>query len=172
MNRKREIPEISPKIKKYILNRDNNCCQKCGSESDLEIHHIQPIYLNGINDINNLIVLCSYCHKHCPDDYKKFIRYMNVPTKISIYKTRDIVKSYHKYLLFFWSELKYAITSEKMNHSFVIEDYLKLFYEEVNKNYKKTFYYKKKVPFYVFDNLYLKDSIDFVFGKLYNHKEY
>lgn len=51
-------------IRKVILNKQKEC-QICGSSENLEIHHIiQPKSDRDLFfDINNLIVLCSSCHK-------------------------------------------------------------------------------------------------------------
>ena len=39
------------------------CCQKCGSQTNLEAHHRIPIKFGGeIWDLDNLIVLCKRCH--------------------------------------------------------------------------------------------------------------
>lgn len=46
-----------------IIERDNNNCQRCHSEEDLEVHHIhysgEPWEAKDID----LITLCEYCHK-------------------------------------------------------------------------------------------------------------
>lgn len=46
-----------------IIERDNNCCQRCRSEEELEVHHIhyagEPWEAKDIE----LITLCEYCHK-------------------------------------------------------------------------------------------------------------
>lgn len=63
------------KIRREILEFFNYTCQKCKisfTKKDievpyrkrvLEIHHIQPIYENGLNSFENLTVLCRKCHK-------------------------------------------------------------------------------------------------------------
>lgn len=49
--------------RKFILDRDNNVCQKCGShERDLHVHHKVPWRFGGTDDPENLITLCSNCH--------------------------------------------------------------------------------------------------------------
>lgn len=53
-----------------VLRRANNKCENCGSEKKLCIHHKDGNGLNLIrkglkanNDIDNLQVLCVYCHR-------------------------------------------------------------------------------------------------------------
>lgn len=43
--------------------KSNNVCAKCGNNENLCIHHIHPLHLGGNNDINNLVLLCGFCHK-------------------------------------------------------------------------------------------------------------
>lgn len=46
-------------------------CHKCLLEGiDLDIHHILPIQHGGNNEFDNLIFLCSYCHKEYHSIYK------------------------------------------------------------------------------------------------------
>lgn len=44
------------------LIRDNHTCQDCGSQKDLEVHHILPISQGGKNELSNLKTVCSTCH--------------------------------------------------------------------------------------------------------------
>lgn len=54
--------EISAAVKR----RDGYCCRKCGSDEDLEVHHIIPVSKGGTNSQANLITLCHRCHKRQP----------------------------------------------------------------------------------------------------------
>lgn len=54
--------EISAAVKR----RDGYECRKCGSEEDLEVHHIVPVSKGGTNSQANLITLCHRCHKKQP----------------------------------------------------------------------------------------------------------
>lgn len=38
-------------------------CAFCGGKSNLEEHHMIPLFLGGTNDDENLVYLCSNCHK-------------------------------------------------------------------------------------------------------------
>ena len=55
---------------KAVLVRDEYRCQKCGREDSLHVHHIRAVCEEGTNDMDNLIALCSGCHKewHCVEE--------------------------------------------------------------------------------------------------------
>ena len=63
-----------------VFERDNFTCQKCNfrddSKEEIEIHHIVPKFEGGIDEIENLITLCSICHKHAPDKEDEFKEYL------------------------------------------------------------------------------------------------
>ena len=65
---------LDENIRKATLNRDKFTCQLCGAvETRLEAHHITPKRQNGENTLDNLITLCSECHKEVTgkeDNYK------------------------------------------------------------------------------------------------------
>ncbi|AMX85017.1 HNH endonuclease [Geobacillus subterraneus] len=55
---------LDENIRKAVILRDQNTCQKCGrTNCRIEVHHIIPRRLGGSNSIYNLICLCSDCHK-------------------------------------------------------------------------------------------------------------
>lgn len=70
----------SKTLKYKTFKRDKFICQKCGFEDKtglkLEAHHINPLYLGGADDINNLITLCFDCHHYAPDEKQEFEEYM------------------------------------------------------------------------------------------------
>lgn len=54
-----------------ILLRDDYTCQDCGIRGEsgrgpgqVQVHHITPYRLCGSHDSENLIVVCSACHRH------------------------------------------------------------------------------------------------------------
>lgn len=53
---------LSSSERKEILNRDDQQCLLCGSETDLEVHHIIPVSDGGSKDNTNLCTLCADCH--------------------------------------------------------------------------------------------------------------
>jgi hypothetical protein len=50
-------------LKQKILNRDDNKCYICGKETNLHVHHIIPRVHGGPHIPENLITLCSGCHR-------------------------------------------------------------------------------------------------------------
>ena len=60
MNKERLKAGFTQNLKKMILERDNKKCCLCGSDSDLEVHHIDGNFKN--NSKINLITLCKKCH--------------------------------------------------------------------------------------------------------------
>ena len=66
-------------MRKNIANKEkqvigNKCCN-CGSEKDLEYHHIVPIALGGNDIISNLVCLCYGCHSLIHHGDKKQINH-------------------------------------------------------------------------------------------------
>lgn len=57
-----EKESLDPQTKEQVRERDCYECQRCGSETDLEVHHIIPVYRDGRNELDNLITLCHSCH--------------------------------------------------------------------------------------------------------------
>lgn len=67
------------KARNYILKRDNNKCNYCGSTENLQIDHITSVYrgykeqisLDVINHVDNLQVLCLTCNASKSPDLKE-----------------------------------------------------------------------------------------------------
>lgn len=52
--------------KKEAIERDKNTCQRCGvvgEGKNLDVHHRIPYRFSHNNDLENLVTLCSRCHK-------------------------------------------------------------------------------------------------------------
>jgi 5-methylcytosine-specific restriction endonuclease McrA len=56
-------PKSYKKLWKQILDRDGWRCQQCGSQKNLQVHHIQFRSRLGNDQGDNLITLCAVCHK-------------------------------------------------------------------------------------------------------------
>jgi hypothetical protein len=56
-------------IRHQVLQRDEFCCQQCGSTHELQIDHIRPVSLGGDNAITNLQVLCGPCNRRKSNRY-------------------------------------------------------------------------------------------------------
>lgn len=50
-------------LKQYILDRDDNKCYICGRDIRLHVHHIIPRRKGGPHKPENLVTLCSGCHR-------------------------------------------------------------------------------------------------------------
>lgn len=50
-------------LRRKILERDGWGCQKCGSRTNLEVHHSQFRSRQGDDSENNLITVCHACHR-------------------------------------------------------------------------------------------------------------
>ena len=53
---------IPAKLKKEVYEKCKGRCVKCGSKKKLHIHHIKEFAKGGLNELNNLILLCAACH--------------------------------------------------------------------------------------------------------------
>jgi len=63
--------EVNEKLRQEILTRDGSCV-RCQSESNLEVHHIIPVRLEGEAIAKNLATLCHECHM---DIHKRGLQY-------------------------------------------------------------------------------------------------
>jgi hypothetical protein len=53
---------LSPKIARAVLLRDHHC-RICGSTRGLQVHHLRPRTWGGTDDISDLALVCSTCHR-------------------------------------------------------------------------------------------------------------
>jgi predicted HNH restriction endonuclease len=67
-------------LRKRCFERDNFTCQKCKffseNKLDLEAHHVFPLCFGGKDELDNLITLCSDCHKFAPNNPDEFKVYL------------------------------------------------------------------------------------------------
>ena len=63
-------------LRQHVLRRDGWRCQFCGSMRSLEVHHQQFRSQSGDDSGDNLITLCTTCHKcaHSSSDRNLTIR--------------------------------------------------------------------------------------------------
>jgi len=52
------------KVQKTGKMRDGNTCQICGSKNHSEGHHIVDVFFGGAASVDNIVTLCSVCHKN------------------------------------------------------------------------------------------------------------
>ena len=62
-NRRRIARTAHQEIKAQVLQRDNWRCQACGSRTALEVHHLKFRSHQGEDTEDNLITLCTFCHR-------------------------------------------------------------------------------------------------------------
>ena len=67
-------------LRKKVFERDDFICQKCKIQDKttnlLEVHHINPLYSGGKDELNNLITLCNNCHHFAPNTKEEFEEYI------------------------------------------------------------------------------------------------
>ena len=67
-------------LRRKVFERDSFACQKCKIQDKtgkkLEAHHIIPLYLEGNDEIINLITLCLNCHHYAPNNKSEFEEYI------------------------------------------------------------------------------------------------
>lgn len=54
--------DISPKVRKEVLERDDHQCIVCGSNYGLQIAHYISRARGGLGNARNLVVMCASCH--------------------------------------------------------------------------------------------------------------
>lgn len=71
MKQKRKNLEFPVDVKKKVLERSENRCERCGIDFDEdftgEFHHIIPIVYEGYGRIENCSLLCCDCHRIAPN---------------------------------------------------------------------------------------------------------
>ncbi|MCX6749832.1 MAG: HNH endonuclease [Candidatus Pacearchaeota archaeon] len=74
------MKERNQTLRKKVFERDNFTCQKCKIQDEttkiLEVHHINPLFMEGNDNLDNLITLCSDCHHFAPNNKQEFEDYM------------------------------------------------------------------------------------------------
>lgn len=57
--------------KAFALKRDGYECQQCGDTNQLEVHHWEPWFVSFDNSPDNLVTLCSTCHRAKHEEYRR-----------------------------------------------------------------------------------------------------
>jgi len=90
---------LNSALRKEVEARDEFTCQSCGLRGQtfnkiFEVHHIVPVYLNGEDDLDNLVLLCPNCHKmvHLFSFNDLYITEENKERFITIIKLGNIIK--------------------------------------------------------------------------------
>ena len=61
----RSRDSIPPSVRREIHEECDYKCVRCGSEDDLEVHHIIPVSHGGLDLMENLVVVCESCNYDC-----------------------------------------------------------------------------------------------------------
>ena len=63
-----------------------SACVNCGSEENVEYHHIVPLVLGGTNNLRNIVPLCHRCHKaaHGSHHIQRYVENPNAGRKPKI----------------------------------------------------------------------------------------
>jgi len=76
---------LSREVYEQAMERAGFCCQRCGSRTNLEAHHIMPKskanirkYPNFIHSIHNIVILCGSISNGCHITKKHFYRISDI----------------------------------------------------------------------------------------------
>jgi hypothetical protein len=69
-DRKTDNDRLDPDLRKAVLARDRHTCLACGVGAEapevfgatFEVHHLRPVYLGGVDRIDELGTFCKTCH--------------------------------------------------------------------------------------------------------------
>ena len=68
---KKKRPEFSASIKRKVIGRSGNRCERCGIDFDDtfkgEFYHIRLVVYDGDKSFENCSHLCSECHRAAPN---------------------------------------------------------------------------------------------------------
>lgn len=85
--------------------RDSKCCQKCGNNKTLQVHHIFNFEDFKFDELQygeeNLITLCKQCHK---DYHKMYGRKNNTKFEICEFLGRDLHYNYESLYKYMWAD--------------------------------------------------------------------
>jgi hypothetical protein len=56
------------RLRAKVLERDGYMCRICGSDENLEVHHMLALTFGGKSTMKNMITLCADCHNYAPED--------------------------------------------------------------------------------------------------------
>jgi len=93
-------------LKHHFCRKFKNTCQACRKrfgKITLSLHHIIPVELGGLNDYDNLILLCKHCHNIIDLNINKYkcrsdIEYIFADRKPPKIKEKPIGKDWHSWV--------------------------------------------------------------------------
>lgn len=106
---KKKTSEFSSRIRKKVLERAGNRCERCridfDDDSKGEFHHIIPLIYGGKSVIENCSLLCGKCHNVAPNVKNEndmliyryyFLRFSSFKEAAKYYKVDNRLELYHK----------------------------------------------------------------------------
>lgn len=63
MSRSSNRKHLSPADKETLAQMYGTRCYMCGSEEEIEWHHIKPLWMGGEDTFENMMPVCYWCHK-------------------------------------------------------------------------------------------------------------
>jgi 5-methylcytosine-specific restriction protein A len=84
--------ERDPKVKAWVLQRANGCCENCGHDAPfknadgkpyLEVHHIEPLSQGGADTTSNTVALCPNCHRALHFSVEKLSMIKKIKKKVA-----------------------------------------------------------------------------------------
>ena len=134
---------------KQVEIRDVGLCRCCGFKGS-EAHHIIPICMSGEDNIKNIVLLCSLCHRDAPNTKQEFFEYMmrggarieRMLGKIITFLEEKNM-DFHKFFPLTKQIIKWARDVDKTNslEEFNLKDSLEI--EDVNFTEERNNYYQK-----------------------------
>ncbi|TYS91945.1 HNH endonuclease [Rossellomorea aquimaris] len=128
---KTEVRKEGSRLRVKVLGRDEYNCRACGSDKELEVHHMKAVVYGGKSTMSNLIALCKECHRLAPEDGVEsnmdFIENRNEYVYRSMMKSADI----NSRVTIAFVEMMKESTSEYVKQGIINEEQAKriLFYE-------------------------------------------
>jgi len=109
---------------KYIYLPDK--CEICGSEENLETHHIKQIIYNGSNKNKNLIRVCRKCHMKIHSGKIILVRDGKYNTNLIKKRNKLLRKFYSKYNILFFGHQPLVDKFNKCDLQFAIKKHVKI----------------------------------------------
>ena len=118
---KKKRPEFSSDIRKKVIGRSGNKCERCGFIFDDhkkgEFHHIKAVVFGGDASLENCSLLCNKCHDEAPN----------------VKDEKDLLVYKHFFLRF----ASFKEANQYYNADTRLELYLKIAQDIANKHYNK-----------------------------------
>jgi hypothetical protein len=128
------------KLRAKVLERDGYMCRICGSDQELEVHHMLALTFGGKSTMKNLITLCADCHFYAPEDgIESNERYLRNRNRVAYEHLVNFPESYAMMVVAYMEFIKERAGSY-VNLGFINEEQKEKIIEyETNKLYERLF---------------------------------